>query len=254
MTSGRTPSPRTPPGSSSPSPATPAPPATPQAAPPPLDPALAARVTAGDKDLARRRWKKAEEAYRAALAGGDVPAARYGLAAALAGQGSAADAITELVALARSTHPEAPRWLVEARLGDRFSRLRGEAGFRRAVGIDPDPARPPTAYERLVGLGGRWEQTGTACQQPTVDLGLDRKTGKFQLVIRNRCQGQDESTRLGGTWQASGAAALELRFPNAGGPEEKLSCQLDAAPDRTGEDRLSCTLEDMTFTMRVVRR
>jgi len=245
---------RSPPGTPTP----PGAPATPTAAAPvPDDPRVTARVAAGDKELARKKWKKAEAEYRAALAAGDHPAARYGLAAALVGQSRAADAVAELTALSRSTHPQAPRWLVEARLGTQFTRLRGEAGFRRAVGIDPDPAHQPSAYERLLGLGGHWEQTGTAgtaCQQPTVDLRLDRKSQKFQLVIRNRCQGEDETTRLSGTWTAEATAILRLRFPNADGPEEGLSCQLDAAPDRSGEDRLSCTLEELTFAMRVVRR
>jgi hypothetical protein len=218
-------------------------------------PALTAELRAADRELARKKWKKAEEAYRQVLAGASGhPAALYGLAAALAGQNRAADAIAQLTTLAASAHPQAPRWLVEARLGPHFAKLQSEAGFRRAVGIDRDPARQPSAYERLVGQGGHWEQTGTTCQQPTVDLRLDRKSEKFQLAIRNRCQGDDETTRLSGTWAAQGSAALRLRFPNAEGPEELLECQLDAAPDRAGDDVLSCTLEELTFAMRVVRR
>jgi hypothetical protein len=228
---------------------------TPAATTRPDDPRAIERVRAGDKQLARKKWKKAEEEYRAALAvSAEQASARYGLAAALAGQGRNADAVSELGGLARSSHPQAPRWLVEARLGSHFTRLQADPGFRRAVGIDPDPARPPTAYERLVGLGGHWEQTGAACQEPTVDLRLDRKSEKFQLTIKTRCQGDDETTRLAGTWQTDGNAAVRLSFPNVEGPEEKLECQLAPLSDRSSEDGLSCTLEDLRFTMRVVRR
>jgi hypothetical protein len=220
----------------------------------PDDPKTTAQLRAADVLLSARKWKKAEEAYRALLSAGDHPAARYGLAAALAGQNRSTDAVAELVALARSAHPQAARWLVEARLGAHFARLQGDAAFRRAVGIDRDPARPPGAYERLVGFGGHWEQTGTPCQDPTVNLELDRKSDKFRLTIRTRCQGEDDTTRLAGTWRADGAAALRLTFPNVEGPEESLQCQLAAATDRSGEDTLSCTLEELQMKLRVVRR
>jgi hypothetical protein len=221
----------------------------------PDDPKTTAQLRAADKLLSARKWKKAEEAYRAVLLSAvDHPAARYGLAAALAGQNRSADAVTELGALGRSPHPQAARWLVEARLGSHFTRLQGDPGFRRAVGIDRDPARAPGAYERLVGFGGHWEQTGSACQDPTVNLDLDRKSDRFKLTIRTRCQGEDETTRLAGTWRAEGAAALRLSFPNVDGPEEQLQCQLAAASDRSGEDTLSCTLEELQMKLRVVRR
>lgn len=220
----------------------------------PANPKITAQLRAADKLLSARKWKKAEEAYRALLSAGDHPAARYGLAATLAGQNRLADAVAELVALARSTHPQAARWLVEARLGAHFARLQGDAAFRRAVGIDRDPARAPSAYERLVGFGGHWEQTGTPCQDPTVNLELDRKSDKFKLTIRTRCQGEDDTTRLAGTWRADGAGALRLSFPNVEGPEESLQCQLAAATDRSGEDTLSCTLEELQMKLRVVRR
>ncbi len=234
------------PGGQTPQPAT--------ATAPPDDPRTTAQIRAADKLLAARKWKKAEEAYRGVLSAGDHPAARHGLAAALAGQNRSADAVAELVALGRSTHPQAARWLVEARLGSHFARLQNDPAFRRAVGIDRDPARTPSAYERLVGYGGHWEQTGAACQDPTVNLDLDRKSDKFKLSIRTRCQGEDDTTRLAGAWRADGAATLRLSFPNVEGPEEQLQCQLAAASDRSGEDTLSCTLEELQMKLRVVRR
>jgi len=255
--SGASPTPASPTPGAKPAPgASPSPGAKPApgAKPTPDDPKLAAQLRAGDKLLAGKKWNRAEEEYRRALAlAADHPAARYGLAASLAGQGRTADAVAEVTALARSSHPQAPRWLVEARLGSHFTRVQSDPGFRRAVGIERDPARQPSAYERLVGLGGKWEQTGSACQEPTVALNLDRKSEKFQLSIRTRCQGDDETTRLSGSWSAEGSA-LRLRFPNPDGPEESLDCKLAASSDRSGEDTLACALDDLTFTMRVVRR
>jgi hypothetical protein len=244
------------PSTTSPSPSTSSPTSpSPASAPTPDDPKLTAQLRAADKQLARKKWKQAEAEFRGALAlSADHPAARYGVAASLAGQRRSAEALAELSALARSTHPQAPRWLVEARLGPHFTGLQGDAGFRRTVGIDRDPARAPSAYERIIGPGGRWEQTGTPCQEPTVDLMLDRKSEKFQLTIRVRCQGDDETTRLSGTWKAEGAELLRLRFPNVEGPEEQLTCKLAAAPGPSAEDTLGCSLEDLQMTLRIVRR
>lgn len=229
-------------------------PAPPPAAP--LSPASAKAVAAAVKDgagqLKKKKWKQAEAAYRKALAtAGDHGAARFGLAASLAGQKRTADALAELALLARSPVADAPEWLVEARTSPHFAALRQDSAFRRVVGIDRDPDRPLSAYERLVGQGGSWEQTGTACQSPTVSLKLDRKTKKFVLLIRVRCQGEDDTTRLTGTWAASGQSELALAFPNAGGPEEKLACKLTEAG---GEDALGCTIEDIVMDLRVVRR
>lgn len=229
-------------------------PAPPPAAP--LSPGDAKLVAAAVKDgaaqLKKKKWKQAEAAYRKALAtAGDHAAARFGLAASLAQQKRSSDAVAELVLLSRSAVADAPEWLVEARTSAHFAALRGEPDFRRAVGIDRDPDRPLSAYERLVGQGGSWEQTGAACQTPTVSLKLDRKTKKFLLLIRVRCQGDDDTTRLTGTWAAAGQSDLTLTFPNPGGQDEKLACKL---AETSGEDALGCTLEDIVMDLRVVRR
>ncbi len=229
-------------------------PAPPPAAPltPASTKAVAAAVKDGAAQLKKKKWTKAEAAYRKALAtAGDHAAARFGLAAALAQEKRKADAVAELALLARSPLADAPEWLVEARTSAHFAALREDPDFRRTVGIDRDPDRDRSAYERLVGQGGSWEQTGTACQTPTVALKLDRKTKKFVLTIRVRCQGDDDTTKLTGTWMASGQSELALTFPNAGGPDEKLVCKL---AESSGEDALGCKLEDIVMDLRVVRR
>ena len=219
--------------------------------------ALAAALKSADALLARKSWAKAEAAYRNALAVDEQSAAaRFGVAAALARKGgAAADVIAELEKLAQSPDEAMPVWRVEARTSAHFAALRGDAGYRRAVGIDPDPARPPTAYERLVGQGGHWEQPGLPCQEPTVNLKLDRTRKTFVLKIRTRCQGEDETTTLDGRWKADAATGpgggAVLTFPNASGPDENLECALGT---KAGEDTLACELDDLSFTMRVVRR
>lgn len=228
-------------------------------APPPAAPlspqdakAVAAAVKSGAGQLKKKKWKEAEAAYRKALTtAGDHAAARFGLAAALAQQKRVADAVAELRLLARSPLADGPEWLVEARSSAHFAALREDPAFRRAVGIERDPDRPPGAYERLVGPGGTWEQTGQPCQTPTVSLRLDRKTKKFVLLIKVKCQGEDETTRLGGTWAAAGQADVTLTFPNPGGADEKLACKLS---DAGREDALECLLEDIAMDLRVVRR
>jgi hypothetical protein len=214
--------------------------------------ALAAALKDGAGQLKKKRWKPAEAAYRKALAIAATSApAHFGLAAALAREKRKAEAISEVRALAASGTADAPEWLVEARTSPHFAALRDDPEFRRAAGIDRDPDRPLSAYERLVGQGGSWEQTGTSCQSPTVSLKLDRKSKKFGLLIRVRCQGEDDTTRLNGTWAAAGQDELTLTFPNPGGQDEKLACKLR---DEGGEDALACTLEDIQMSLRVVRR
>jgi hypothetical protein len=228
-------------------------------APPPARPVddkeLALLLKTADARLKARKYKLAEASYRAVLdKAGDHARARFGLAAALIRQKKRSEAISELQLLSRSPLADAPVYLVEARTSSHFKPLLGDAGFRRAIGVDPDPSRPATSYERLVGQGGHWEQSGRSCQEPQVTLKLDRQKGKklsFRLLIRNRCQGMDETTRLGGSWLATGTSDLALRFPNPGGPEEKLACKLG---HDGREDTLECALDDLTFTMRVVRR
>ncbi len=218
--------------------------------------ALARAIKQGWADLKKRRYAKAQAAFAQALSlDPDNPEAHYGHAAATVARKDRDAAVAELAALASSGHPDAPVWLVEARHDQRFRGLLGDPGFRKAVGIDPDPNRPPTAYERLVGAGGRWEQQAISCERPRVNLDLSRRPQRFDLRLRSKCKGMDETTRLDGSWTAEGQADLHLVFPNPGGEDERMACRLATCPGGSGEDCLTCAPgTELEMVLRLVRR
>jgi hypothetical protein len=220
------------------------------------DKRLRAAVTNANKLLRRKKWKNALKAYRAALVIDDNdPQAQFGVAAALASLGKKAEATAALEVLAKSKHPDAPVWLVEARTASYFAKLRSDRAYRLAVGLDGDPNRQRTAYERAMGFGGHWEQAEITCEQPRVNLKLLRKGRKFTLVIRSKCGGYTDTTRLKGVWQASKVSELALTFPNKRGPDDTMSCEIERCTDGSGEDCVRCNPEeDLEFLLRVVRR
>ncbi len=140
-----------------------APPAPPPAQAP-VDPAVAKAVAVAQKAAK----PKAAAAWQAVIAlDPDHSEAHYALAALAATANKPADAIAELELLAKSARPDAIELLVDARFNPAFAALRADAKFRAAVGLDRKSA---TAYERFMGLGGQWEQVGTACDKATVHL------------------------------------------------------------------------------------
>ena len=216
---------------------------------------LDAAMDKARRSLARRRYPAAIASAKAALAIWDQHAgALYVLAAAELGKKDRAAALATLEKLAASTDPEAPEHRVEARRDKAFAALRADPRFRKAVGITADPARPLTAYERLMGFGGKWEQRLIACEQPEVKLNLRRKARRFVLKIRGRCGGPAETTFLDGTWKSSGTDELALTFPNQGSADEGLVCRVERCRDSSGEDCVRCKVDEDEFLLRVVRR
>jgi hypothetical protein len=211
----------------------------------------------GTKLQKRRKHRKAIEEFEKVLAErADHPKALFLWAKSAMALKDRRTVVEKLKALRSSKHPEARHFCVEARFDKAFKALRGDKDFRLAVGIDEDPALPRSAYERLVGLGGKWEQEGLACDQPQVNLTLARnRKRRFDLVIRSNCQGVRETTRLDGQWAAAGRSSLHLVFPNPGQKDEKLACELELCSDGSGEDCLRCQPEpDIEFLFRPVRR
>jgi len=65
-------------------------------------------------------------------------------------------------------------------------KLRADAKFRTTVGLDRKPA---TVYEKVMGFGGQWEQTGTSCDKAEVRMTMSRDRS-FKLRVKTTCEGQ----------------------------------------------------------------
>ncbi len=214
-----------------------------QPANPTLDKALQA---------ARKATKtKATAAWQAVLALDSANSeAFYRLAVVKAGAKQHADAIAQLDALAKSTRPDAIEFLVEARFDKAFAGLRADAKFRGAVGLDRAGKTP---YERLMGFGGQWEQTGTSCEAPHVILAISRDRS-FKVVVKSACRGDNFSLTKKGTWRIADDGIV-LALPTKG----KQVTEKDEAPctfekDRD-EDALHCVLDrDLDFVVLPTRR
>jgi hypothetical protein len=216
---------------------------------------LAKLLSRGHKARQKRQYARALKAYAGAEveAPGD-PAALFGRAAVLAATGKGAEAVALVEKIAASKHGEAPLWLVEARQAKEFDALRSDKGYREALGLDQG-GRAQSAFERVAGPGGTWEQPGASCREPTVALKLKRASLKFALTIKDVCQGSVSRTKLAGRWTTRGTDALLLIFPNPGGADETLLCSVSVCSDGSGEDCVACALDpELSFTLRTVRR
>jgi hypothetical protein len=229
-------------------PAAPPDPPDPAAGPASADhPELAKAVTA-----ARKATKaKARAAWQAVLAlDAQHAEAIYRIAALQLAAKQRADALASLGRLGKSARSDAIEWLVEARFDTAFAALRAEPAFRATVGLDRNPATP---YERLMGFGGQWEQTGTSCEDPEVKLSVNRDR-TFKLRVRSRCRGSSYDLPFSGTWRLDGDAVV-LVLPTKGKQataKDEAPCTFEAKGD---EDALRCTLDrDLEFVVLPTRR
>ncbi len=161
-----------------------------------------------------------------------------------------ADAIATIEKLAASTRADAIEWLVEARFDAAFAPLRADATFRTKVGLDRKPA---TTYERLMGFGGQWEQSGTACDKPEVRLTATRDR-VVRLRVKTKCEGVGYDMPFKGTWRLDGDRVV-LTFPTKGkaaSADDDAPCKFEAAGD---EDALHCAVgRDLDFAVLPTRR
>ena len=212
-----------------------------------VDPKLTAAIDAAKK----APTAKALAAWQAVLAVDDKSGeALYRVAALHAGAKRRGEALDALGKLAASDRADAIEWLVDARFDAAFAALRADKKFRDAVGLDR-PAR--SGYERVMGFGGQWEQTGTSCDKPEVKLVLARDRS-FKLRVKTVCEGMTADLPFHGTWRLDGDT-LVLVVPTKG---QKASAK-DEAPcafQKTGdEDALRCKLDrDLEFTVMPARR
>lgn len=236
----------------------PSPPGTsPGSAPPGAAPGATPGATA-DPQLARAAAaaraaprNKAVAAWKAVLAlDGTHAEALFRTAAAQAAGKHTAEALAALQALAASPHGDAIEWQIEARFAPAFAALRADPKFRAAVGLD---RKPETPYERLMGFGGQWEQTGTSCDKPEVRLVASRDR-KFRLRVKTSCEGSVYDTPFQGTWRIEGQRVV-LVLPTRGraaSASDEAGCMFEAVGD---EDALRCSLgHDLEFVVLPTRR
>ncbi|HEU4731616.1 MAG TPA: tetratricopeptide repeat protein [Kofleriaceae bacterium] len=232
-------------GSTEPSPS--APETAARAEPPPSDPKIAKAIA--EAHAAPRG--RALAAWSAVLALDPAnPEALFRSAAAQLAARHSAQALVALQSLAASGRSDAIEWQVEARFDPAFAALRADPKFRAAVGLD---RKPTTTYERLMGFGGQWEQTGTSCDKPEVRLVASRDR-KFRLRVTTRCEGSVLDTPFQGTWRIDGERIV-LQLPTHGRAvtaADEAPCVFEPAGD---EDALRCALgRDLDFVVLPTRR
>jgi hypothetical protein len=219
----------------------------PVAAEPPPDPKIAKAVA----DARAAPQNKTLAAWSAVLAlDAGHAEALFRVAAAQLAAHHTAQALEALQALAASPHADAVEWRVEARFDPAFAAVRADPKFRAAVGLDKKPA---TSYERLMGFGGQWEQTGTSCDTPEVRFTVTRDR-KFRLRVKTHCEGAVYDTPFQGTWRIDGQRVV-LVLPTRGhaaSAADEAVCGFEPAGD---EDALRCALgHDLDFVVLPTRR
>ena len=213
----------------------------------PASPAVAKAVA----DAQKAPKAKAGAAWEAVFAlDADHSEARYRLAVIAGAAKKPAEALALLDKLAASARPDAIEFLVEARFDAAFAALRADPKFRVAVGLD---RKSRTPYERFMGFGGQWEQTGTACDKAEVHLtGLRDRT--FKLRVKTACEGQVFDLPFHGVWRPSDTG-ITLSLPTKGkaaSDQDEAPCTFETSGD---EDALHCVLgKDIEFVVLPTRR
>jgi hypothetical protein len=215
--------------------------------PPAATPAFTKALKAARK-AAKGSAKSAAKAWQKVLAiDPDASEARYGMAAALVKSKKKDDALTELEALAASTRADAIEWLIQARFDKAFASVRAETRFRAATGLDKPYG---TFYERLMGHGGTWEQAGTSCDAPTIDLTF-KQDRTYRLAVKSVCNGERYEDSFKGDWQPK-EPSVTMVLHNRDKPDETFDCTIEREGD---EDSIHCDVDqDLSFVARPVRR
>nr|MBA3501125.1 hypothetical protein [Deltaproteobacteria bacterium] len=218
------------------------PPSTNPTPAPPADPKLTKALEAARK----AKGAKAIAAWKAVLAiDADNSEAAFRIAQTQMAAKQQALALAMLEALAKSPKPDAIEWLIEARYDAAFAGLRADAKFRAAVGLDK---KGTSNYERLMGFGGQWEQTGTPCDKPEIRFNVNRDR-TFKLRVKTVCQGSVFDSPFKGTWRIDGTHIV-LTLPNKGKAAtvaDEAGCEFQSVGD---EDSLRCHIgRDIEFTV-----
>lgn len=214
------------------------------------DPKLTKAVAA-----ARKASKaKAVAAWQAVLAiDADHSEAHYQIAAFHSGAKKKDEALAQLGALASSTRADAIEWLIEARFAAAFASLRAEPAFREKTGLDRKAGAVVTPYERLMGFGGTWEQTGTSCDKPEVKFTATRDR-VVRIRVKSKCGGEGFDLPFKEQWRLDNDRVV-LVFPTRGkaaSADDEAACKFERVGD---EDSLRCVLDrDIDFVVLPTRR
>ncbi len=212
------------------------------------DPKLTKAVAAARK---APKATKALAAWKAVVAIDSAHSeALYQIAMVQAAAKQTAAALATLGMLAASARPDAIEFLIEARFEPAFAALRADPQFRGKVGLDNKGSSP---YERLMGFGGQWEQTGTSCDTPEVRFTATRDR-VVRIRVKSRCGGQTFDLPFKGAWRSDGDRVI-LTFATRGkqvSAADEAFCKFEAAGD---EDSLHCDLgHDIDFVVLPTRR
>ncbi|HEX2691623.1 MAG TPA: hypothetical protein VHN14_33660 [Kofleriaceae bacterium] len=216
----------------------------------PADPKLTKAIA--DARAAPR--SRALAAWQAVLAldGANAEALFRRAAAQIAGR-HPAEALASLASLASisgSDRADAIEWLIEARFDAAFAPLRADPKFRATVGLDRKPA---TTYERLMGFGGQWEQSGTSCDRPEVRF-VTTRDRNFKLRVKTACEGRVYDSSFKGTWRILGDRIV-LQVPTKGrqtSVDDEATCGFENQGDEEG---LRCALgHEIDFVVLPTRR
>ena len=221
---------------------------TPPVTPAPVEDPKITKAVAAARKVAKG---KALAAWKAVLAIDPAHSeATYGVAVAQASAKQTADALATLGLLAASQRADAIEFLVEARFEPAFAALRADAAFRTKVGLDKKGGTP---YERLMGFGGQWEQTGTSCDTPEVRFTATRDR-VVRIRVKSRCGGQVYDLPFKGAWRSDGDRVI-LTFATRGKQvtgDDEAGCRFEPKGD---EDSLHCDLgNDIEFVVLPTRR
>jgi len=211
---------------------------------PELTKALAAARKA-DKKKALSAWKAVR------VVDPDNSEAGFRIAEIHAQAKQPAEATASLEELAKSRRVDAIEWLVEARFDAVFATIRSDPKYRAAVGLDRPAA---TGYERVMGFGGQWEQTGTSCDAPEIRMTLKRDR-TVKLNVKSSCNGQVFDLPFKGTWRLDDPDHVTLSLPTKG----QAATAKDEAPcvikKHGEEDALHCAIgKDLDFEVLPTRR
>jgi hypothetical protein len=204
-------------------------------------PTLPAATLALLKKARASKGKAAVKAWSLVLqAQPELAEARFGVAASAAQAKDVAAAMQQLESLRAAVGKDsaAIEWLVAARFDKSFAALRGDAAFRKVVGLDASGA--PSAYEQVMGFGGSWEQTGTSCESPTVAMVFTRER-TVSIRVRSMCQGMSVDSRFKGTWKTTTGAVVQLSLPNKDKAADSVICNFEMFGQEQG---LVCPLDE----------